>query len=47
NFSIPIDMEVESTLTSILTDKGKAPKNIIPLINKKPLDYDQSFDIAK
>ncbi|CAI2186364.1 14309_t:CDS:2 [Funneliformis geosporum] len=40
-------MEVEITSTSILTDKGKAPENIISPINKESLDYNQSFDIAE
>ncbi|CAI2188206.1 6732_t:CDS:1, partial [Funneliformis geosporum] len=40
-------MKVESTSTSIPTDKGKAPEMHISLVNKEPLDYDQSFDVAE
>ncbi|CAI2201738.1 14480_t:CDS:1, partial [Funneliformis geosporum] len=47
NLNIPTDMEVESTSTSILTNKGKASENIIPPVNKEPLDYDQSFDASE
>ncbi|CAI2192465.1 11748_t:CDS:2, partial [Funneliformis geosporum] len=47
NFSIPTDMEVENTSTSIPNDKGKAPENIILSVNKETLDYDQSFDVAE
>ncbi|CAI2194001.1 15982_t:CDS:2, partial [Funneliformis geosporum] len=39
NFCTPTDMKVESTSTSISTDKGKAPEINIPPINKEPLDY--------
>ncbi|CAI2196287.1 565_t:CDS:2, partial [Funneliformis geosporum] len=47
NFSTPTNMEVENTSTSIPTDKGKAPEINIPSVNKEPLDYDQSFDVAE
>ncbi|CAI2184669.1 10220_t:CDS:1, partial [Funneliformis geosporum] len=46
-FSSPTDMDVESTSTSLPTNKDKTPENIIPPVNKEPLDYDQSFNIAE
>ena len=41
------DMEVEVTSTLSPLDKGKGPEQVIPPVNKEPIDLDQSFDASE